>query len=234
MTIEICTDSLEGAILAETFGAKRIELCAALSVGGLTPNYGLIHDCVEKNVEVHVMIRHKEGGFIYSNSDVIIMKKDIEKAKEAGANGVVFGCLTKNNEIDTAQNHELVAFAKSLSLEVTFHRAFDFVSNFSKALEELIALKFDRILTSGTKPTAFEGKEIIEQIVKQAQNRIEIMAGSGINSINVQEIATTGVNAIHFTSHRKDANNSKLGMGSLNIPDPKKISAISSVLSNND
>ena len=136
MNFEICTDSVEGAVAAGKFGAKRIELCSALSVGGLTPSYGLIKQCVEKStVEVHVIVRHKEGDFNYNDEDVELMKIDIEASKKAGAHGVVFGILDENNEI-SIKNKELVIFSKSLGLEVTFHRAFDFVPNYKSISEK--------------------------------------------------------------------------------------------------
>jgi copper homeostasis protein len=135
MNFEICTDSVAGAIAAEKYRAKRIELCAALFVGGLTPSIGLIQQCVAKSiVEVHVMIRHKEGNFQYSKEDVDVMAIDIEAAKNAGAHGVVFGILSANNEVSKL-NKELVVLSKSLGLEVTFHRAFDFVLNYNTAIE---------------------------------------------------------------------------------------------------
>ena len=165
MNFEICTDSVEGAIAAGKYGAKRIELCAALSVGGLTPNIGLIQQCVEKSTaEVHVMIRHKEGGFNYNVADVKLMELDIIAAKKAGVDGVVFGILDENNEVSNL-NKELVELSKSLNLEVTFHRAFDFVKNYKSAIEKVINLGADRLLTSGLKPTAEESPLAISRWV---------------------------------------------------------------------
>ena len=149
MNFEVCTDSLNGAIAAQKNGVKRIELCSGLSVGGLTPSFGLIQQCVEKsNIEVHVMIRHREGDFIYTNKEVELMKIDVELAKKAGAHGVVFGVLNEENEISEL-NLELVQLSKTLNLEVTFHRAFDFVEDAKKEIEKLIEMDFDSVLTSG-------------------------------------------------------------------------------------
>jgi len=130
MTLEICGDSLESYKLAKQFGVKRIELCSALTVGGLTPSIGLIEECANVGgVEIHAMIRHLEGGFVYSEEDIKTMKKDISHIKIAGGHGVVFGCLTSENEINIEQNKQLFNHAKGLGLEVTFHRAFDFCAD---------------------------------------------------------------------------------------------------------
>ena len=114
MTFEFCIDTIDGAIAAKKFGAKRVELCSSLNVGGLTPSYGLIQQCAEQGVEVHVMIRHLEGGFNYSKEDVLVMLQDIKMAKEAGATGVVFGCLTPQNDLDFESNIDLIEVAKKL------------------------------------------------------------------------------------------------------------------------
>ncbi len=226
MNFEICTDSLEGALAADKYGAKRIELCAALSVGGLTPNIGLIEQCVEKsNIEVHVMIRHKEGDFNYNVDDVEIMKIDIEFASKAGAHGVVFGILNENNEVSYL-NKELVDLSRSLGLEITFHRAFDFVPDYKVAIEKIIEFGFDRLLTSGLQLTAEEGIDIIRSLQSNYSDKIEIMAGSGINVSNVLKIAATGINNLHFTARKSSDNIIKLSMGELMIVDEDKIKNI--------
>ena len=232
MNIEICTDSLEGAIAADKYGAKRIELCSSLSLGGLTPSNGLIQQCVERsNVEVHVIIRHKEGGFNYNSSDVQIMKTDIELAKKAGATGVVFGILNDKNEVSDL-NYDLVDLAKKLNLELTFHRAFDFVPNYHEAIEKIIKIGFDRLLTSGLSKTAEEGLEIITDLQSKYGTKIQIMAGSGINIHNALKITSSGINNIHFTA-RKKANpiSSKFSMGDLMTTDEEKIKNITALFS---
>ncbi len=228
MNFEICTDSLEGAISAGKLGAKRIELCAALSVGGLTPNLGLIQQCVEKaDVEVHVMIRHKEGGFNYKTSDLELMKIDIEAAEKVGAQGVVFGILDEYNEVSIL-NKELIEFSKSLNLQVTFHRAFDFVKDFRSAIEKIIDFGADRLLTSGLQRTAEEGLDIIRELQEHYGDQIQIMAGSGVNASNALKIANSGVNNLHFTA-RKSANKAvDLSMGELLVVDEEKIANIMS------
>lgn len=227
MTFEICVDSVEGTVLAKQYGTKRVELCSALSVGGLTPSFGLVKDCVNVGgVEVHVMIRHVEGGFVYTPSDITIMRYDIENIAKAGAKGVVFGCLTSENKLDVEQNKYLLSEAKKIGLEVTFHRAFDFVKDPFEALEQLIELGFDRILTSGQKPKAFEGIDLLKELVTKANGRIQIMAGSGVNPDNAKALASVGVDALHFTSHKYIDEQAELGMGRKTYPDTIKIAQI--------
>ena len=226
MNFEICTDNVEGILTAEKYGVQRIELCAALSVGGLTPSVGLIRQCTEKsNVGVHVMIRHREGGFVYVKKDIDLMKMDIKTAKKAGAHGVVFGVLNEKKEVSKL-NRELVILAKSLGLEVTFHRAFDFVTNYKKAIEQLIAYDFNRLLTSGLQPTAEKGLEVIKILQANYGNQIQIMAGSGINASNVKVIASSGVNNLHFTARKPLPGTTALSMGEYMIIDEEKIENI--------
>lgn len=227
MNIEVCTDCVEGAIAAGKYGAIRIELCSSLSLGGLTPSYGLIKQCVEKTkVEVHVIIRHKEGGFQYDALDIEIMKSDILQAKNAGASGVVFGVLDKENNISNL-NKDLVDLAKNLQLEVTFHRAFDFVDNPQTAIKKIIDMGFDRLLTSGLRETATEGLETITELQSKFGSKIQIMAGSGIHAGNALKISETGIENIHFTA-RKKSNKKPSGifMGEMMITDKEKIQSI--------
>jgi len=226
MNIEICINSLEGAIIAERYGAKRVELCSALSVGGLTPSFGLIKQCVQKTkVEVHVIIRPKEGGFVYNLEDISLMKIDISAAKRAGAKGVVFGVLTKDNTI-ADYNITLVEFAKTLNLEVTFHRAFDFLIDYKLGIEKLIEIGFDRVLTSGTKPTAIEGIEVIASLQKRFGDKIQIMAGSGVNKKNALQLANTGIENLHFTAQKPISINTQFSMGEVTVVDEEKIKNI--------
>lgn len=227
MIVEICIDSLTTAITADELGANRVELCSALNVGGLTPSLGLIKACVNHTkIDVYVMIRHREGGFVYSDADIKIMLRDIEAVKEAGAHGVVFGCLTPSNEINIEQTQLLTNKALSLNLGVTFHRAFDFVSDPIASLETLIQLGCERVLTSGQQPKAEAGLNLIRELVQYANNRIEVMAGSGVNAKNAKKIAATAVHSIHFTAHKNINLSIKLGMGNETIPDKEKISNI--------
>lgn len=226
MTFELCDDSAEGAKIASKYGVKRIELCSALSLGGLTPSYGLIEKCVqEASVEVHAMIRPREGGFVYSKEEINLMAKNIVAAKTAGATGVVFGVLNAKQEISES-NQKLFSLAKSLNLDVTFHRAFDFVKDYRKAIEGIIAIGFDRVLTSGLEKTAFEGKKIIGELQLNYGNKIQIMAGSGINENNALKIAETGIENIHFTAKKRKKKFEKLSMGLEMCIDEQKIERI--------
>lgn len=225
MIFEICTDSVAGAIAAQKWGAKRIELCSALSVGGLTPSTGLVEKCVESsNVEVHVMIRHREGNFQYTSSEVAIMQRDIAAMANAGAKGVVFGILDAKQQI-CSSNQELIMFAHQKGLEVTFHRAFDFVNNTSEAIERLISYKVDRLLTSGGASTAIEGLQQITQLQKEYGHLIQIMAGSGVNASNALLLAASGINNLHFTA-KKSVGKVNLSMGENTVVNEDKIKSI--------
>lgn len=225
MNIEICTDSLEGVLAAEKYGAKRVELCSGLSIGGLTPSIGLVEECRKKTkVEIHAIIRHREGDFIYNDADIDIMKTDIKSMKMAGVTGVVFGILDVCSEISNL-NSQLQKYSKSLDLEVTFHRAFDFVIDPILAIEKIIDYEFDRILTSGLAPTAFQGINIIKDLQSNYGSQIQIMAGSGINPVNVVEIAATGISNIHFSAG-KPRFKSIHSMGEMMIVDEEKIKNI--------
>ena len=228
MNFELCTDSLDGALAADKFGFKRIELCSALSIGGLTPSVGLIEQCAKQSsTEIHVMIRHKEGGFNYSIDDLEIMKTDIIASANAGAHGVVFGVLTNDNRVSDS-NLKLHQLAKSLGMQVTFHRAFDFVADHKAALEKLIDIGFDRLLTSGLQPKAEEGLEVIKELQANYGNQIEIMAGSGVNANNVSKISSSGIENVHFTAHKPSGKNLQLSMGEEMMVDEEKMMSIAS------
>ncbi len=229
MILEVCADSYETCQLAEKYGAKRVELCSGLSVGGLTPSPALIQKCSSLDIEIHVMIRHREGGFVYSDEEIEIMISDILMAKENGAKGVVFGCLNDRNEIHQEHTQKLCRKARDLGLEITFHRAFDFVKYPIKSLEILISMGAQRILTSGGKAKAIEGIYEIKDLVDMADGRIQIMAGSGVNADNAEELAEIGVHALHFTSH-KARQEAELGMGVETVPDEEKIRGINEKL----
>lgn len=226
MKFELCTDSVEGAIIAGKSGFTSIELCSALSVGGLTPGYGLIHQCVNKsNIEVHVMIRHQEGGFQCTSDDLVLMKIDIEAARNAGATGVVFGILNAENEIDD-MNFELVKEAHKLGLKATFHRAFDFVPDFRLAIEKVVSFGFDRLLTSGLQEKAEDGLFVIAEIQQKYGHLIQVIAGSGINKINALRFSNKGINYLHFTARKSLSVMNHIGMGVAHKTDMDKINEI--------
>lgn len=227
MVFEICAESYEAVELARKYKVKRVELCSALSLGGLTPSHGLVAKCASiKEVEVHVMIRHKQGDFMYNFQDLDIMQRDIVAAAKLGAKGVVFGCLSQDNHINLKQSALLLETAKEHGLEVTFHRAFDFCSNIEKSLQELISMGFDRVLTSGKANVAENGIEVITQMVRQAKGEIQIMAGSGVNENNVLKLVDTGVDALHFSVHTSSDEPVSLGMGANTILNERKVKSI--------
>lgn len=227
MVFELCTDQVESIPIAAQWGFKRIELCAALSVGGLTPSMALIEaSTVQQKVEVHVMIRPREGDFQYSPAELDLMKKDISIAHRAGATGVVFGCLNAQFKPDIDHCQSLLDVALPLGLECTFHRAFDQCPDPQESLDEIIRLGFDRLLTSGQQPSAMEGLPLIMALVQQAGQRIQIMAGGGILPDNAAKFKNIGVDAIHFTAHRPAVAEVWPGMGVHFVPDPEKMQKI--------
>ena len=227
MILEVCGDSFEAALMASKYGAQRIELCCALDKGGLTPSFGLIEQCASiENLEVHVMIRHQEGGFVYAEEDIKIMESDILAAKVAGADGVVFGCLTKDHAIHVEQNQRLISKAQNQELECTFHRAYDLVQNPEEALEEIIFLGFDRILTSGQAEKVDEGLEGLANALLWSNGRIEVMAGSGVNAANLSQLIDLGIAHLHFTIHQKEDQKANFGMGNKKKLDEDKIRSI--------
>jgi len=194
---EVCANSLQSAIAAQEGGADRIELCADLSSGGLTPSAAEIKLTVQNlKIPVFVLIRPRGGDFLYNKQEFEIMKEDILYAKSCGAAGVVFGILNPVAEIDVDRCTELVNIAKPM--QTTFHRAFDRVMNFNTALEDVIKTGAQRILTSGLSEKAADGKEILKKLAALADNRISIMAGGGINPQNITGIILqTGVKEVH-------------------------------------
>jgi copper homeostasis protein len=204
MDVEICVDSVESAIASASGGAERVELCSALSEGGITPSSGLIREVrAAVPIQLFVIIRPRGGNFVYSDSELEVMRKDILAVKALGVDGVVLGALTRDDEVDQPRTRELIQLARPL--QVTFHRAFDVCRNMNRALEGVIATGADRILTSGGKTDAVSGLTTIAALQQQAGQRIRIMAGGGIRASNVRTIALhTGISEVH-TSLNSDA-----------------------------
>lgn len=200
MVIEIVVYNIESALNAQKGGADRVELCDNPSEGGTTPSFGIIEQVRKQlNIQVFVMIRPRGGDFVYSDLEFDSMKRDVEACKQLKVDGVVFGILNDDGRIDTKRCKELIELARPLG--VTCHRAFDMTRDAYEALEDCIEVGFDRILTSGRQPTAFEGSDLISELVKHGGKEILIMPGSGISEQNVlQLIDTTGVQEIHFSA----------------------------------
>jgi len=229
MNLELCTDCLEGAILAGKYGFRRIELCSALAEGGLTPSFGMIQSCAEASAaEVHAMMRSRGGSFSCEDSELDLFCRDIKAANDAGAKGVVFGILDSDHNI-SQKNLVLVKMAHSMGLQTTFHRAFDQVQNPMKSLELLVEMGFDRLLTSGLKPRALDGMVLIESMQQQFGSRIEIMAGSGVNADNAAKLAGTGISNLHFTARKKSDEDVIPGMGVRMVTDESKIRTIANL-----
>ena len=185
--IEIACFNLESALIAQKAGADRVELCADMLVGGTTPIIETIQQARKHlTIDLYVMIRPRGGNFVCSEAEFEQMKSEIETIKKLDVNGFVFGILKDDNTINIEQNKVLVELVKPFSC--TFHRAFDEVLNVDKALEDVISCKFSTILTSGTFPNVMEGKEVLKQLVNQANNRIKIMPGGGLRSTNISEL----------------------------------------------
>lgn len=200
--LEICAGSVESAIAARNGGAKRIELCAALEVGGVTPSAGVIAEARKvEGITLNVIIRPRGGDFLYNEYETACMEQDIRTCKQLGVDGVVIGALTAEGDIDTTICRRLIAAADGMS--ITFHRAFDMCRDAKKALKDLIALGCHRVLTSGQASTALEGIALLKELVEQANGRIIIMPGCGVNSTNAGEIIKeTGATEIHASARK--------------------------------
>lgn len=205
MLFEICVDSVEGVRAAQAAGAHRVELCASLLEGGITPSRGLIRAArAIKGIKLHVIIRPRGGDFLFSDDEFAAMAADIETARAEGADGVVIGQLTADGLVDTERTRQLMKLARPMA--VTFHRAFDMTPDPFAALETLVGLGVDRILTSGQEATVLEGLPLITELVKRAGQRVIIMPGGGITSRNVDRIvAAAKPKEIHFAALNLEA-----------------------------
>jgi copper homeostasis protein len=200
LTLEICVDSLESAVAAERGGAQRIELCSALSEGGITPSAGLLRAVRKRlSIDICVMIRPRGGDFCYSDMEFEQMQEEIGLAREAGASGVVFGVLDRAGRVDAKRTRQLVDCAAPLP--VTFHRAFDMTRDLPAALEAIIDSGASRLLSSGGASNVTSGMRMLKKIVKLAGDRIVIMPGSGIRPENIAAIAeATGATEFHTSA----------------------------------
>jgi copper homeostasis protein len=198
--VEICVGDVASAEAAEAGGADRVELCDFLAAGGTTPSAGAIAlACKRLSIPVHVLVRPRAGDFVYSELELAVMRHDIEVAKTLGAAGIVMGVLTPDGLIDREQMASLAKLARPLSL--TFHKAFDHVSDHVESLDILLELGFDHVLSSGGCPTALEGVEMLSALVERAAGRLSVMAGGRVDGDSVPRIVGQAkVNEIHLGS----------------------------------
>jgi len=218
--IEICANSVESAVKAQQAGAYRVELCAGIPEGGTTPSFGEIRMARQllNQTKLHVIIRPRGGDFLYSPIEQEIMLHDIKVARQLGADGVVFGCLTAEGYVDVPLMQKLMNAVGEMS--VTFHRAFDMCSNPKEALEQIIGLGIDRVLTSGQEATAEKGIPLLKELVEQADGRIIIMPGCGVRENNIGKIeAETGAKEFHTSARsivysKMEYRNENVPMGS--------------------
>jgi copper homeostasis protein len=212
--LEICAFNLSAALIAQRAGADRVELCAGPEEGGVTPSAGLIRTARESlQIALYPIIRPREGDFLYSEAEFRIMLRDVDYCKQLGCNGVVIGLLRADGSIDQQRTARLVETAYPLG--VTFHRAFDRAANPFEAMEDIIRTGCERILTSGQRPVAMEGATLLNELIREADDRIVIMPGSGVRSANIAELAQkTGAVEFHTSARTLQAS----GMEFVNGP----------------
>jgi len=204
MVLEVCANSYLSAKNAQEAGAHRIELCSELALGGITPSAGLIQKVTSHlQIPVFVLIRPRSGDFTYTTDEFEIMLEDIAFCKSSGIQGIVSGVLLKDGTIDKHRTQKLIKASDGMSF--TFHRAFDWVPDIHSALNTLIDLKVDRILSSGQHNSALEGMHILKQLLTKAQNRIAILPGGGIRAQNVINFKNAGFNEIHASASNQNS-----------------------------
>lgn len=203
--LECCCTSFEEAAEAEKGGAQRVELCSELGIGGVTPPMDMVRQTIRdcRQLAVNVLIRPRGGDFVYNEDEIQQMLDSIKECKALGVNAVVIGALHSDGSIDKDTARRLIDEARPM--KITFHRAFDECADPQKALEDIIGLGCERLLTSGHEPDAFTGRFLIAALVKQARGRIVIMAGGGVRPHNIARIeAETGATEFHSSSHGPD------------------------------
>lgn len=215
--LEVCVEDVAGIEAAVAGGADRVELCAALAVGGLTPPASLIAQAARAPIPVHLLARPRDGNFHYSPAEVALVTADIRAAAEAGLAGVVIGASGADHQLDGDVLARWIAVARSSGkpLSLTLHRAFDLCPDPFAALETAVALGFDRILTSGCAPKAIDGRATLAALVAAAGTRITILAGSGIDAATLPAILATGVREVHAScrSAQGEANVREIAFG---------------------
>lgn len=202
MELEICCSNISSVRNAELAKVNRIELCSELSVGGLTPSYGLVRQSLNRGFQVHSLIRPRSGGFVYSSLDLAVILEDIRVMNRLGCSGVVVGCITADGYLDMEALSKIVNEAGDL--ELTFHRCFDFMVKPFEVLDQLVALGFRRILTSGFESNAILGFKNLCLLKDYSENRITIMPGGGISSLNCMKFKDAKFDTIHLSAYREN------------------------------
>ncbi len=226
--VEVVVDSVEGAVLAAQAGAGRLELCCALGEGGLTPTPGLARGVVAAvSIPVVAMLRPRRGDFLYDEHEFAAMQQDLLSLADCGVAGFAVGILRSDASLDEERMRELCAAAGPR--HVTLHRAFDVSQRPEAALEACVALGVRRILSSGQRRTALEGKDLLRRLVAQAAGRISVMAGAGVRAANVRQLVhETGVDEVHlsasaFAKSRMQWHNPHVAMGTLPAVDDDQL-----------
>jgi copper homeostasis protein len=202
IVFELCAESIDACLAAHAGGAHRIELCSALSEGGVTPSYGLIREAVQHSgLPVHILLRPRSGDFIYTDAELAVMREDLRHAQLLGASGVVLGLLHPDGTVNVEETRDFVAMAGPL--EVTFNRAFDHTASQQQALEDVILSGCRRVLTSGGERDVLAGAEPLARLVEQAAGRIDVAVGGGLRLANAVEVARrTGAQHFHGSLRR--------------------------------
>ncbi|MDA9557033.1 copper homeostasis protein CutC [Vibrio sp.] len=240
VTVEVCIDNIESLHTAIKANANRIELCSALALGGLTPSLGLIKKALAlSTIPIYIMIRPRAGDFVFNEEEISLMEEEIAYYRNLGAAGVVIGALNTNATINENALSRWVNAAGKMG--VTFHRAFDLVTEPKDALDILIKYNIDRVLTSGQQSTALHGIKLIKEMVDYSSGRVSIMAGSGVNIENAKELIESGIHEIHLSGKtlrpsKMKKNDSNVSMGSdstedyVNVTSYQKIHDITKIL----
>jgi copper homeostasis protein len=203
ITVEVCVDDLAGLAEAVHGGAHRIELCAALALGGLTPSVGFMRQAAQAPIPVYAMVRPRPGSFVWSAGEMDVIRHDVDAAAAAGLSGVVLGVSTTSGALDAERCAALVAHARDAGLAATLHRAIDLTPDPVEAVDVAVGIGVERMLTSGGARSAPEGADTIAAMVQRAGGRVSIMAGSGVNAGNAAAlIRRTGVREVHGSCSR--------------------------------
>lgn len=213
--LEIAVFNIQSALIAQTAGADRIELCENPYGGGTTPSYGTLKTVAEKiTIPVFPIIRPRGGDFLYTDEEFEVMKQDLSLCKQFGFQGAVLGLLNADGTIDTERTKRLVDLA--YPLEITFHRAFDRAKAPLESMEAIIPTGCSRILTSGQKPNVGDAMELIGQLIQQADDRIIILPGSGVRSSNLPSIMETGAEEFHSSARKETVSLMQFTVGTMN------------------